>query len=97
MERMAEVEETMSGQFTLSEVKSKVEDFNSVIDNVCGDDERLYDMYRLRMFHKDTEVLLLERPTVISEIDKLYQVNNTMYNLIEYDEIDVDVRRYGEA
>ena len=73
---------------------SKVEDLNSVINEVCGKDEELYDMYRFRAFVKDSEMILLCRPKVVDEESHMYLVDGTLYNLCDYDEINVDVRRF---
>lgn len=94
-QKIKDIQDVLQNPCTVTEVTNKVEDFNSVINSVCGDDEDLYDMYRFRMFVKDCEVVLLQRPKVVSEVDRLYEVNRTLYNLIDYDEVDVDVRRYG--
>lgn len=96
-EKIQAIQEVLDGGFTVREVVDKVEDFNSVANTICGDDEQLYDMYRFRMFTRDCEVALIQRPKIISEEGKLFSVNGQFYDLSDYDEVDVDVRRYGEG
>jgi hypothetical protein len=96
-EKLADVKNAVGGEFTVDELRRKVEDFNSTVGWVAKDDFDLYDKYRFRMFHKDCEVVLLQDPIVVSEMDKLFEVQNELYNLIDYDEVDVDAKRYGEG
>lgn len=95
-EKLRDVERTMGGKFTVDQVVSKVEDFNSTISLVLGDDEQTYNECKMRMFIKDCDVVILQNPEVISEIDQIYALNGIVYQLIEYNEIDVDVRHYGK-
>lgn len=89
------IKDVVGGKFTVNQVREKVEDFNSTIDWVLKGDDENYDFCRFRMFVKDLDVVLIQHPEVVSEIDKMYEINGELYNLIDYDEVDVDVRRYG--
>ena len=80
---------------TVTQLRQKVEDFNSALNYVFGDGED-YDFSKFRKFVKGQEVILLQHPEVVSEIDRLYQVNNELYNLIDFEEINVNVHRNGE-
>lgn len=95
-EKGKELENLLAGDCNIDEVVSKTEDLNSIINEICGQDEELYDMYRYRMFVKDSEVVILVRPKVVSEKDHMFLVGGNLYNLCDHNEIDVDVRRYGE-
>ena len=95
-EKLAEIKEVMNGNFTLPQVREKVEDFNSIVDFICGENEQLYDLYRFRMFTKNEEVALIQRSHIVSEVDKIFVIGQETYNFADYNEIDVDVRHYRE-
>lgn len=91
-----DIQEMMIKPTPIKQVVSKIEDFNSTIDYIYPNNDDMYDKLRFRMFQNDCEVILFQNPEVISEIDKMFIVGNEKYDLIDYDEVDVNVRRYGE-
>lgn len=94
-EKLADIRETMITPTPVKQVIWKIKDFNSTINYIYPDREDLYDKLRFRMFQNDCEVILFQNPEVVSEVDKMFIVNEEEYDLIDYQEVDVDVRRYG--
>lgn len=92
-EKNEEIAKLLTDGCGVDEITRKVEDFNSVIDNIVGSDEELYDRYKFRMFIRGTDVVLLRDPEIISEKDKLFQIDQELYNLNDFNEVGVDVRR----
>lgn len=84
---------SLSGGCGIEEITLEVEEFNSVIDSVVGNDDYLYDKYRFRMFTRGTDIVLLRDPKIISEKDKQFQVGQEFYDLNDFYETGVDVRR----
>lgn len=94
--KLEAIQEMMTKPTPTELVITRLEDFNSTINYIYPDDEEMYDKLRFRMFQNDCEVILFQNPEIISEIDKMYIVGNQEYDLIDYDEVDIDVRRYGD-
>ena len=92
-EKEGELVQSLSEGCGINEITAKVEEFNSIVDNIVGNDECLYDKYRFRMFTRGTDIVLLRDPKIISEKDKQFQVGQEFYDLSDFYETGVDVRR----
>ena len=88
-EKRDTVLKSINGVCTLPQLQEKVADFNSALGFIC-DDEEDYEFSRFRMFTKGLDIILLQHPEIISELDKMFKVCGELYNLADWTEEDVD-------